>query len=102
MDRKVLILGVILVLVLFLLLGLAFKKTNECSKEKTQIEKDNCLMEKAIETLDKDLCKEIKTTSFFVSTDACYGYISQETKDGLLCEKIQQQELKENCYENIE
>jgi len=70
------------------------------SQDIKQIQKDSTSMGDAIQSFDADECSNIKMQSEFSSKDSCYNFIAQETNQRLLCDKIIQKELKENCYEN--
>lgn len=66
-----------------------------------QTKKQSNITDQAMQSLNPQLCEEIKISSYFISKDACYNSIAQKTNNKELCGKIQQKELKDNCYENI-
>lgn len=97
MNKKTIItIGIVIaVLAIAGLLGYNFYKSSQAKKSAET-------MNQSIESLNLDACADITVQSEFVSKDACYNYIAQTTNNKALCEKIKQQELKDNCYENVE
>lgn len=45
----------------------------------SQASKDSRLVDQAISAMDESLCGELRTSSEFISKDACYNYIAQNT-----------------------
>jgi len=99
MNKKVITIGIIVVVAIVVITGGVF--LYQVSKEK-QVKKDAQTMEQAVGSSSVDPCADITTQSEFISKDACYNYIAQTTNNKELCEKISQKELKDNCYENVE
>ncbi len=112
MNKKLIIIILIIsILVLFLTIifftyNLYKSKSKLVQENKNKIflkqtQEDTTLMNNAIQSLNADECAKITTQSEFISRDSCYNYLAQETNQKSLCDKINQEKLKENCYENI-
>lgn len=70
----------------------------KCDMKETNLEKNNCLKDLALEELNVELCESIETD--FDIRSQCYSDLATETGDGELCFKIIKSdfELKDNCF----
>ena len=76
------------------------KETRNCETLGSE-EQDSCYQNMALSELDASYCEKIQIENTFVSKDVCYNLLAAKTKNKLLCDKIQNQYLKENCLEIV-
>ena len=103
--RKISIIIFLLILVAGAVFLYSFKfrpTAEETEFVEEEVEIDLELQTKAVSELDASYCEGIRVESFFVSKDACYNSVASKTKDRALCEKIQKEALKDNCYKNTQ
>jgi len=49
--------------------------------------------------VESNVCDD-KDDGYFDSRDACLNRLAQENDDRLLCDEIEKEDFRENCYEN--